>query len=562
MIGNSKTVKLALGFAAWAAGDVSMSTSAMADVRLAKIFGDHMVLQREQTVPVWGWADPGEAVTISFAGQTKTATADAAGKWTVQLDSMKANATGQDLSVKGVKSSAAAKDVLVGEVWVCGGQSNMRFPVFAAHNADEVLPKSADDQIRSFNVSMVTSSEPLTDVGGAWKASAPDTTKDFSAVGYFFAKELREKLNCPVGFINASWGGTPIKTWISLPGLQANPPIAKQLKEWDTAVEQYKKVQADPSIEAKYREDLKKWQQEVDAPFKAVIKAYNDDKAAGKPVGEKPKPPTPEPQNPNPMGMPSPSARPSTPTVSFNGMIAPLAGLGMRGVLWYQGEANGSGGLEYRTWFPRLIQDWRTHWKQEFPFLFVQIPMSGVDKTPVATSGMAWLREAQAMALTLPKTSMAVTIDIGDPNDAHPGDKTDVGHRLALLARRDVYGETLVASGPVYSSLSIEGSKARVRFKEVGTGLTPGQAPWMAKGVQPLPTDKLIGFFVAGEDRKWEEAEAVIDGDSVVLSSPAVTKPVAVRYGWASSPRCNLYNREGLPAAPFRTDDWENAKAK
>lgn len=562
MFFKAKTASVVLGLAAWAVSDLLMASPAMAAVRLAKIFGDHMVLQREKEVPVWGWADTGENVTVNFGGQTKTAKAGTDGKWTVRLESMKANATGQDLTVKGTNSSTAAKDVLVGEVWLCGGQSNMRFPIFAAHNAEEVLPKSADNQIRSFNVTMVTSAEPLADVGGAWKVSAPDTTRDFSAVGYFFAKELREKLNCPVGFINASWGGTPIKTWISLKGFQASPPIDKQLKEWETAVEQFKKIQADPSIESKYRDELKKWQQEVETPFKAVLKQYNEDKAAGKTVGDKPKPPTPEPQNPNPMGMPSPSARPSTPTVSFNGMIAPLAGLGVRGVLWYQGEANGSQGMEYRTWFPRLIQDWRSHWNSEFPFLFVQIPMIGVDKNPVAINGMPWLREAQAMALKLPKTSMAVTLDIGDPNDAHPGDKIDVGQRLALLARRDVYGEKIVASGPMYDALSIEGAKARVKFKETGTGLTPGQAPWLAKGVQPLPTDKLVGFFIAGDDRKWVEADAKIDGDAVIVSSPSVLKPVAVRYGWAGSPRCNLYNREGLPAAPFRTDDWENTKAK
>jgi len=304
---------------------------------------------------------------------------------------------------------------------------------------------------------------------------------------------------------------------------------------------------------------LKAWQTDVEPAYKPLIDAYYADKAAGKPVGEKPKPPTPEPMNPNPMGQPSPGWQPMAPTVIFNGMIAPLSNYSVRGVIWYQGESNSKrDGLAYRTWFPRLIQDWRAHWNQPMPFLFVQCPGNGSDPTPVATAGMPWLREAQLMTLREPKTGMAITIDIGDPNDDHPTDKFDVGHRLALLARRDVYGEDkLVASGPLYDSVSIDGDKARVRFKEIGTGLTPGQAPWRAHGVEPLPVDKLIGFFIAGDDRQWHAADATIDRDSVIVSSPSVAKPAAVRYGWAKSPRCNLYNREGLPASPFRTDDWE-----
>ena len=537
------------------------ATRAEAAIRLPRIFSDHTILQRETGVSVWGWSDAGEKVTVTFAKQSKTATADAEGKWLVRLDPMPANAKPQELVARGASGNVTVHDVLVGEVWLAGGQSNMHFPMSDAHNAAEVLPACADDGLRSFHVGWVPGAEPLDDVGGGWKASSPDTTKDFSAVGYFFARELREKLNCPVGIINASWSGTPIQPWISLKGLQADPPIDRLLKDWDKAVEQYKKTQADPKLESDYRNALKVWQAEVEPAYKPAIEAYYADKAAGKPVGEKPKPPRPEPSNPNPMGQPSPGWQPIVPAVCFNGMIAPLSTYSVRGVIWYQGESNSKrDGRDYRTWFPRLIQDWRAHWNQPLPFLFVQIPAGGVDQTPVATTGMPWLREAQLMTLREPKTAMAITIDIGDPNDDHPTDKIDVGHRLALLARRDLYGEDkLVASGPLYDNVSIEGGKARVRFKETGTGLTPGQAPWRARGVEPLPVDKLIGFFIAGDDRQWFAADAAIEGNSVIVSSPSVARPAAVRYGWARSPRCNLYNREGLPASPFRTDEWESA---
>ena len=295
--------------------------------------------------------------------------------------------------------------------------------------------------------------------------------------------------------------------------------------------------------------------------FDAVMKKYNADKDAGKEVGPKPQPERPEPTNPDPMGMPSPSRRPSTPTVNFNGMIAPLVPYAIRGVIWYQGENNGGRGLEYRELFPRLIEDWRSQWVKnggaDSPFLFVQLPCNGKDTNAVAESGWPWLREAQLMTLQrVPRTGMAITIDVGDPNNVHPTDKIDVGHRLALVARKLVYGENVVASGPLFKTMEIKDGKVRVQFTETGSGLIIGQQPWCARGVTPFPKDKLIGFFLAGEDKKWSEADAAIDGESVVLSSVQVPHPVAVRYGWANSPRCNLYNQEGLPASPFRSDDW------
>lgn len=546
--------RLLLGCATLFAG-VSLARAA---VSVPHVFADHLVLQCDQPDPVWGWAAPGETVTVSFAGQTKTATADANGAWSVRLDSLPANATPGELVIRGRADQLVIKDVLVGEVWLASGQSNMGFPLFAVHNAAEVLPLAKDDDLRFYRVTTKTAAEPQTDGKGVWELSAPDTAKNFSGVAYFFARELRQTRHVPVAVLQAPWGGTSIETWISLAGLQQNPPLTKPLAQWQKALETYQKLQADPAPETAYQADLKKWQKEVQPAYDAAQKKWNADNAAGHAVGPKPQPARPEPTNPDPMGMPSPSRRPGTPTVDFNGMISPLVPYGIRGFIWYQGEANGGHGLEYRDLFPRLITDWRQHWhRDDLPFLFVQLPCNGADPTPVAQQGWPWLREAQAMALTLPHTGMAVTIDIGDPGNVHPTDKLDVGKRLARVARQQVYGENVVASGPRYADCQFPGDgSAHVRFTHTDGGLKPDSQPWCALHVVPFPTNQVIGFFLAGADQKWAPAEAHIEGDMVILTAAAVPHPVAVRYGWANSPRCNLYNGSGLPAAPFRTDDW------
>ena len=522
------------------------------------LFTDGMVLQRDAILPVWGTATPGEEVTVEFSGQKKSAKADEKGFWMVKLDPVTASSSPSEMTISAGGSQTKVSNVLVGDVYLAGGQSNMGSPLFAAHNAAEVLPQATDDKLRFFNVTKKTAAEPQTDVTGQWKASDPTSAKDFSAVAYFFACEIRKSANVPVGVVSAPWGGTPIETWMSLDSIKAPPALTNVVAQWDKALVEYDKVKADPKLESDYLADLDQWTKEVKPVFDATMKTWNEDKAAGKPVGDKPKPSRPEPSNPDPMGPPSPSRRPSTPSVSYNAMIAPLSPLALKGVLWYQGEANAGRGLEYRTLFPRLIQGWRKQWGVDFPFLFVQLPMNGKDPVPVAKDGEPFLREAQLMTLSEPKTAMAITIDIGDPNNVHPGDKIDVGKRLALLARRDIYGEKIDASGPLYQGFKVEGDKIRVSFKETAKGLKPGQAPWCAKGVEPLPTDKLVGFVIAGSDGNWVEADAVIEGNDVIVSSKSVTNPVAVRYGWAHSPRCNLYNSEGLPASTFRTDDSQS----
>ena len=511
-------------------------------------------------VAVWGTADAGEEATVTFAGQSKSATADAAGKWAVKLDAIETSAEPRELVVRGATSTLKIQDVLVGEVWLAGGQSNMGFGLSSAHNAAEALAHADDGQLRLFKVPLKTAVEPQADTAGQWAVSSAESAKGFSAVAWFFARELRQTQKCPVGVIAAPWGGTPIETWIGLDAIRLDPPLTRLQEQWNKAMEQHQKVLGDPKLAENYAAELKAWKKEVEPAFNAENRAYNTAKAAGKAVGPKPQPSRPEPTNPDPMGAPSPSKRPGVPAISFNAMIAPLAPYTLRGAIWYQGEANGSAGLEYRTLLPRLIQNWRAHWGSEFSFLFVQLPCNGPDKLPVAEAGWPWLREAQLMALREPRTSMAVTIDVGNPNDVHPNDKLDVGHRLALLARRDVYGEKIVAQGPLFRGSEVETNSIRVHFTDTGTGLTAAQAPWRAPGVEPLPTDRLIGFFIAGEDRNWVEAEAKIEGDAVVVSSANVPHPAAVRYGWANSPRCNLYNREGLPASPFRTDAWDKPR--
>ena len=530
---------------------------ARAEIKLPAFIADHMVLQRDVAVPVWGWAAAGEDVSVSFAGQTKVTQANEQGKWLVKLDPLATSAESREMKI----GSRVIKDVLVGEVWLASGQSNMGFPLSSAHNADQALAAAGDPLLRFFTVQNATAAEPQNDLRGRWDLSDPNTAKAFSAVAYFFARDLRAKLGVPVAILHSSWGGTPAQAWLSMDALQEAPAFENYAKSYEAALNKHREVLAHPEKMEAYRKDLAQWQKEVAPAFNEAMKTWN----AGPKTSPKPMPARPEPANPDPMDIPSPSSRPGTPSVIFNAKIAPLIGYAMRGSLWYQGEANAGNGFEYRTLLPRLIGDWRKRWGQgDFPFLIVQLAAWDMDKNPAPLHQYPWLREAQAMtAKAVPNTALAVAIDVGNPADVHPKGKEPVGQRLALAARKLAYGETqLVASGPVFREAKAEGSNMRVTFTEIGSGLTLGQAPWRAEGDTPWPTDKLVGFTLAGEDQEWHDAEAKIEGDSVIVSSPAVSKPVAVRYAWANSPRCNLYNREALPAVPFRSDDWPMPRKK
>lgn len=536
---------------------LALTAAAPAAVKLHPLFSDHMVLQRDRPVPVWGTAEPGESVTIEFAGKTSEATTRADGRWTAELPAMDSSAESRVLTVKGT-DTVTVNDVLVGDVYLAGGQSNMDAPLRSGLSA-EALPAANDPLLRFFTVKKSVAAEPRIDVEGRWLPTTPDNAKDFSAVAYFYAQQIRETQKVPVGVIRSAWGGTPIKTWMSLDSLRQDPSVPAVLKEWDDALAKHVAAKDQPELTEAYDKDMKDWETNFEPAFKAARKAHNEAVAAAKAAGETPPPaPTPErpePVMPDPIAMPAASKRPSVPTISYNAMIAPLVPYALKGILWYQGEADASRGPDYRLLFPRLIESWRADFRQpDLPFLFVQLPALGQDPSLVADQGIPFLRDAQASVLSLPATGMAVTLDIGEAKDAHPDNKVHVGHRLALAGRKVIYGEDVVASGPTYASHDTKDGAVHVTFDHTGGGLVAARPPWRAASMPEVPEDKLVGFALRGADGPWVAAEARIEGDTVMVSSADVPDPQAVAYGWSASPAVNLYNKEGLPAAPFRTD--------
>jgi len=521
-----------------------------AAVELNPIFSDHAVIQRECPVPVWGTADPNERVTVAFNGQTATTTADANGKWKVQLASMPANSEPGNLVVKGSSSSAHATDVLVGDVFLASGQSNMEAQMRGGSNA-KALPDSTDPLLRFFTVKKASAGAPADRVEGQWLPSNPVNTANCFAVAYFAAKELRKSKQVPIGLVNSAWGATSVQTWMSGESLLKNPALATTVAEWKNALAKREKALQMPGASEQFLRDHEDWEREVAPKWQT---AQREAKAAGLPA---PTPERPEPTHPDPFATPLGKGHPRVPTAAYNAMIAPLASYPLKGILWYQGESNGNGGLAYRDLLPSLIAGWRAAWNQgDIPFVYVQLPGYGEDKNPVANAGWAYLREAQLMTLKVPYTAMVITTDLGDAKQLHPDNKQFVGERMALALKKIAYGDQIVASGPLFAGVKFEGGQAIVQFTQTGSGLTIGESPWRPEGVAPLPTDKLAGFYIAGQDKVWHEADAHISGDTVIISSASVPEPASVRYAWAACPRANLYNKEGLPASPFRTDDW------
>ena len=504
---------LALRALALAGIAIFQSHTARADVRLPAIFSDHAVLLSEATVPVWGWADAGEKVEVSIAGQTKSATPDASGKWTVKLDALKPGGP-LELTVKG-KNSLTVKDVLVGEVWLGSGQSNMAMVVKSAKDFEKEQAASNLPQVRMFTVITGESEKAEEDCKGVWLVCAPDKVAVFSAALFFFGREIHEKLVVPVGLINSSVGGTPIESWIS-PEAQAASPELKAFFEMAKQTEA--KFDA-AAAKAKYETDLAKWKETAMAL-----------KTEGKPVPKAPG---------DPVAL---RARKGNVGGLFNGKIAPLIPYAVRGMLWYQGEANTTDTKApfYQHQLPLLVTDWRKRWGSEVPFAWVQLPN-------FVRPGEGWplVREAMLMTLKLPKTGMAITIDIGEAKNIHPANKQDVGRRLSLWALGEVYGKKVAStSGPLPAGHEIRGDKIVLKFSHADGGL-------IAKG------GDLRGFMIAGEDQQWKPAASQIEGDKVIVCSPEIAKPVAVRYAWQDWPECNLTNGAGLPASPFRTDDWK-----
>ncbi|NOU36327.1 MAG: sialate O-acetylesterase [Kiritimatiellaceae bacterium] len=490
---------------------------ALAGVNPASVFTDNMVLQREMKVPVWGTAAPGEKVAVKFASQSVEAVADTAGNWRVDLAPLNTSAQPAELVITGANSSIKCTNVLVGEVWLCSGQSNMDHTMRMLKQTEEELQAATNyPLLRLFKVEHKTNPEhPEASVKGTWTASTAETAGEFSGTGTYFGRALCRELGVPVGLIHCAWGGTPAESWTSWKKLEQLPFMEDNLRDSLKRLKNY----TPESAQADFDKKLAEWQQKT---------------AAGEKVGQKPK-------------LWNPNIDPWYPASLYNGMIAPLIPAAMRGVIWYQGESNAGRHEQYRELFSAMIQNWRDVWGQgDFPFLYVQLAnFMKVQTGPVEGPSSKWpyLREAQTKTLSLTNTAMVVITDVGDANDIHPRDKKTVGERLALAARVKAYGEKIVYSGPLCQGLEIKGDKAIVRLDHVGSGLA-------AKG------DKLTGFAIAGEDRQWHWADAQIAADTVVVSSPEVKVPAAVRYNWANNPIGNFFNKEGLPASPFRTDNW------
>jgi len=626
---------------------------ASADVTLPAIFGEHMVLQQETETPIWGWASAGERVRVtgSWDGAVRETIADDRGRWSVPLATPSAGGP-FDVRVSG-HNTLVFDDVMIGEVWVCSGQSNMEWPVTRAQEPEREIAAADHPNIRLFMVENTIAAMPRTNCSGAWAPCTPETVGSFSAVGYFFGREIARARDVPVGLISADWGGTVAQAWMSAEALESFPAFDDDLEllamvrdpaqrskvvernierwwkrldqrspvgpdwiegiyddsawetvtlpaTWDGALESfdgivYYRKAIDVSgqwlavggqlrlgpiddmddvwinghhIGSEHAEG--RWNQDrrydiaprhlragrnviavrvldtggkggingpsaklmlisIDQRF--LIRLKGDWKyAKGPSVNELP---------PKPQGA---GIGRNTATALFNGMIAPVAPYAIRGVIWYQGESNRRDAGQYRRLFPALIEDWRRQWGQDLlPFYYVQIAPYNYGGD---TGQTALVREAQLMTLSVPDTGMVVTMDIGNPRNIHPRNKQDVGRRLALWARARTYGEGgLVHSGPIYQSMTRDGNAVRVHFTHTGGGLDLRMSP-----------DR--HFVIAGADQRFVPADARVDGEAIVVSSPEVPDPVAVRYGWAAATEPNLFNVEGLPASPFRTDDW------
>lgn len=644
--------------------------SVQAEVRLPAIIGDNMVLQQDVKVRIWGNANPGERVIVTFRNKSANTVADAKGSWQVWLEPQKAGGP-SELVVKG-DNLLTIKNVLVGEVWVCSGQSNMEWPLSNTIGADEAVSQANYPEIRLFTVEHHTSATPLADLKGRWVVTTPAEAAQFSAVGYFFGRELHQQLKVPVGLINTSWGGTPAEAWTSNEALLAVPELKPILEKYEASLKSL------PEAKEAYARALTQWEEknlyldagnkgeslgyadpdfatkdwsQMDLPkqfesaglmidgavwFRKVVELpeawsgkdlvlnltsiddqdvtyFNGKKVGGigretqnsymvprkyvvpaslvrggrnviavrvfdsageggfgrggmmtlGPAGVAESQLIPlrgnwdykvelslEPKHPDWGSRPEAvgAANQNSPSVLYNAMIAPLIPYSIRGAIWYQGESNAGRAYQYRTLFPTMIRNWRTAWGQQFPFYFVQLANWHASKAEPDESDWAELREAQTMTLREPQTGMAVTIDIGDENDIHPRNKLDVGRRLAAWALADTYRQKVIQSGPLFEKSLIDGDKVKIQFK-------------YGAGLKTIDGGPVKGFAIAGEDRRFVWADARIEGDTVIVSSAKVPKPVAVRYGWADNPIANLYNKAGLPASPFRTDDWPGITA-
>jgi len=496
----------------------AITITVQADVRLPKVFSEHMVLQRQSPIPVWGWADPGETVTVQLAaGAQKEAVADANGEWRVTLDAFEAGGPFA-FTVRG-KTVVEFVDVYIGEVWLCSGQSNMQWPITRAGNPKEEVANANWPLIRHLGVPRRPSTMPKDDQDSTWEVCSPETAGDFTAVGYFFGRTLHQELKVPIGLINASWGGTRIEPWTPPVGFASVPAVKSIADELDMK---------DPTSKV-YRGKLGKHVDAVDA----WIATARENMAKGVSSGPAP-------------GFPaelSPYTSHQSPAMLYNGMLKPVIPYAIRGSIWYQGESNHGEGMLYHEKTKALVNGWRKVWNMpELPYYFVQIAPFKYGNEDPAVLARFW--EAQTKALEIPHTGQVVIHDIGNINDIHPKNKQEVGRRLALIALAKDYGKRdVVYSGPVFKSLAVESGQLRVHFDHVGSGL-------VARDGKPL-----THFEIIGEGTGWETAAATIDGGSIVLASTNVAAPTAVRFAWHKLAEPNLANVEGLPACPFRAGE-------
>jgi sialate O-acetylesterase len=642
--------------------------SVNAEVRVPSIIGDNMVLQQGVKLRIWGNASPGERVTVSFDKKSSRTIADAEGRWETWIGPLRAGGP-FEMTLRG-SNVLTIKNVIVGEVWLCSGQSNMEWPLVNTVRGAEDVAEANYPEMRLFTVGHRTGEAPLTDVEGHWVIASPEEAARFSAVGYFFGRELLQKLRVPIGLIKSTWGGTPAEAWTSREALLSASELKPILDRYAD------RLNAQPQEQQSYRRALAEWEKQnlyVDTENKGEALGYADPATAtvdwsrmdlpkqfeteglildgavwfrkvvelpeswagkdlvlnltavddfdityfnGTRIGATGKETPNSYMVPRKYSVPGSLVRagrnvlavrvfdhageggfsgggamslgpagteesislrgswdykvelalepkrpdwgtrpealglnnPNSPSVLYNAMIAPLVPFAIRGVIWYQGETNAGRAYQYRTLLPIMIRNWRNAWGFDFPFYLVQLPNWRESKSEPDESDWAELREAQTMTLREPHTGMAVTIDVGDEKDLHPRNKLDVGRRLALWALSNTYRRKLIPSGPLFQRFRIEGDKVRLYFR-------------YASGLRTTDGGPLKGFAVAGADRRFVWAEARIEGETVIVSSPAVLKPVAVRYAWADNPSTNLANEAGLPASPFRTDDWPGVTA-
>lgn len=504
----------------FSAAMIALSMATIAQPRLAGIFGDHMVLQRDKPVNVWGWDVPGASVSVTCAGESATAVAGPDSAWKATLAPMPAGGP-YEVRVEG-STTFRCFDVYVGEVWLASGQSNMEFRLDRSLEGEDALTMADDSLFRLCTVPRALSETPQKDGAATWVRSGDKTTGRFSAVAYWFGRMLRDSLRIPVGIIHSSWGGTAAEGWMPQEVLEREPAFRSILERWEENLRTFPEKMAEylrrkPEIDAKWQKDSA------------------DAIAAHRAPPARPAPPK------------GPGNR-DTPSGQWNAMIHPWLTTTLRGFIWYQGEANATRATQYRKLFPAMIECWRDGWKDRtLPFYFVQLPNleRNLDRRK---EGWPELRDAQLATLNVPFTGMAVTIDVGDPMDLHPRVKRPVGERLARLALHHTYGwRHVIPSGPLYEGHRIEGSSIRATFREVGGGLQ-----WRSG-------TGATGFLIAGEDRVFRPARARIEGNSVVVWRDDIERPQAVRYAWAENPAASLMNSAGLPASPFRTDTWNEA---